>query len=181
MGRGKLIRTLGIFHPASCWPPLANDPVTVFRRPRCELVALRFQCQEMSQNPVIRKAGTYLIAGVKLPPRWRDSFGFHGARLAHKPPLRRSIFVGTVFYETPFFGTVKRFNLAPSPESTGYRTGNNMNNWSWKDSPELMARLRSAQNSSANQHIDILTFAGFCESEEQLARHVAFYEARSGE
>ena len=50
--------------------------------------------------------------------------------------------------------------------------------WSWKQSPELMARLNSAQNHPANSNVDITTYAGFCDSEADLARHVAHYEAR---
>ena len=51
--------------------------------------------------------------------------------------------------------------------------------WSWRQSPELMARLNSAQNHPANGNVDITTFAGFCDSEAELARHVAYYEARA--
>ena len=54
-----------------------------------------------------------------------------------------------------------------------------MANWNWKQSPELMARLKKAQNHPANAGVDILTYAGFCDSEADLARHVAYYEARS--
>ena len=57
--------------------------------------------------------------------------------------------------------------------------GNEMQTqWSWKQSPELMARLNSAQNHPANSNVDITTYAGFCDSEDDLARHVAHYEAR---
>lgn len=52
--------------------------------------------------------------------------------------------------------------------------------WTWKDSPELMARLRKAQNAPINSHTDILTFAGFCGSAEALQRHVEYYEQRAG-
>lgn len=52
-------------------------------------------------------------------------------------------------------------------------------NWTWKDSPELMKRLNAAQNSPANCNVDITTFAGFCDSAEELERHVSFYEAKA--
>lgn len=47
--------------------------------------------------------------------------------------------------------------------------------WSWKQSPELMERLRAAQN--AYDCIDIMTFAGLCSSEAELRAHVERYEA----
>jgi hypothetical protein len=50
-----------------------------------------------------------------------------------------------------------------------------MKTWTWKQSPELMARLAKAQN-AIKAPIDIMTFAGFCESEAELARHVEYYE-----
>jgi hypothetical protein len=51
--------------------------------------------------------------------------------------------------------------------------------FSWKDAPELMARLGSAQNHPANDMIDIMTFAGFASSHAELLRHVEHYEARA--
>ncbi len=49
--------------------------------------------------------------------------------------------------------------------------------YSWKDYPELMARLSSAQNEGRNLTRDVMTFAGFCESAEALERHVEACEA----
>lgn len=49
--------------------------------------------------------------------------------------------------------------------------------WTWKQSPDLMARLVKAQN--RNTHIDIMTFAGFCDSEAELQRHVESYEVKA--
>lgn len=48
--------------------------------------------------------------------------------------------------------------------------------WNWKQSPDLMARLTKAQN--RNSHIDIMTFAGWCETEAALQAHVEYYEAK---
>lgn len=44
----------------------------------------------------------------------------------------------------------------------------------WRDNPDLMARLTAAQN--VLQHIDIVTFAGMCDSREELLRHVEHNE-----
>lgn len=52
-----------------------------------------------------------------------------------------------------------------------------MRTFTWKDAPELMERLNAAQN-ALETPIDIVTFAGFCESREELAAHVERYEAR---
>lgn len=46
----------------------------------------------------------------------------------------------------------------------------------WKQNPDLMARLVEAQNHPKNCNIDILTFAGMCDSREELERHVVRYE-----
>jgi hypothetical protein len=51
--------------------------------------------------------------------------------------------------------------------------------WTWKDSPELMGRLATVQNHAAHAHIDIMTFAGMCDSEQELRRHVEWYEAKA--
>ena len=51
--------------------------------------------------------------------------------------------------------------------------------WTWKDAPELMARLSAAQNHPANVNIDIQTFAGLCENAAELLRHVERYEAKA--
>lgn len=50
-----------------------------------------------------------------------------------------------------------------------------MDTWNWKQSPELMARLRTAQN-SLKAPIDIMTFVAFMNSEDELRRHVEHYE-----
>ncbi len=44
--------------------------------------------------------------------------------------------------------------------------------WSWKDSPELMARLIAIQNDGNHEHQDIVTYAGWCGSEAELIRHI---------
>lgn len=49
--------------------------------------------------------------------------------------------------------------------------------WTWKQSPELMARLTAAQNALTTP-IDIMTYAGFCGSEEALRKHVERYETQ---
>lgn len=52
-----------------------------------------------------------------------------------------------------------------------------MTEYSWRDEPELMGRLSKAQ-SALRAPIDIMTFAGMCQSREQLERHVKYYEER---
>jgi hypothetical protein len=49
--------------------------------------------------------------------------------------------------------------------------------FSWRDAPDLMHRLAAAQN-KITAPIDIMTFAGFCNSREELERHVVRYETR---
>lgn len=49
----------------------------------------------------------------------------------------------------------------------------------WKANPDLMARLTAAQNHEANLGQDIMTFAGFCDSREELLAHVARYELKA--
>ena len=51
--------------------------------------------------------------------------------------------------------------------------------WSWRHSPELMARLTTAQDHPKNSNIDIMTFAGMCDSADELLRHVEWYEGRA--
>ena len=51
-----------------------------------------------------------------------------------------------------------------------------MNIWTWRQSPELMARLTKAQN-ALRTPIDIMTYACWCETEEALRAHVERYEA----
>ena len=52
--------------------------------------------------------------------------------------------------------------------------------WSWKAEPVLMARIQAAQNTDANQHRDIMTFAGLCDSRAELERHVVSCEGQAG-
>lgn len=49
----------------------------------------------------------------------------------------------------------------------------------WKNNPELMARLTTAQNHEANINQDIMTFCAFFTTVEQLERHVEHYEERA--
>jgi hypothetical protein len=51
-----------------------------------------------------------------------------------------------------------------------------MQTWNWKQSPDLMARLTKAQN-ALRTPIDIMTYAGWCETEAALKAHVERYEA----
>ena len=51
----------------------------------------------------------------------------------------------------------------------------------WKQIPELMARLTSAQNHEANINQDIMTFCAFFTTVEQLERHVEHYEQQAAE
>lgn len=54
-----------------------------------------------------------------------------------------------------------------------------MNKFSWKDAPDLMDRLTSAQNSPAHENHDIMTFAGFMTSREELQAYVESNEERA--
>ena len=49
----------------------------------------------------------------------------------------------------------------------------------WKQNPDLMARLSAAQNAPENCAIDIMTWAGFCDSREELEQHVLRYERKA--
>ena len=49
----------------------------------------------------------------------------------------------------------------------------------WKSNPDLMSRLRTAQNHPAHSHIDIMTFAGMCSDRAELLRHVERYEGEA--
>lgn len=53
-----------------------------------------------------------------------------------------------------------------------------MTRWTFLQAPDLMERLIAAQNAMACRggQIDIVTFAGFCDSREELERHVSRYE-----
>ena len=52
---------------------------------------------------------------------------------------------------------------------------NNDPRYSWTQHPDLMARLTDAQN-ALHTPIDIMTYAGWCGSREDLERHVVRYE-----
>ena len=49
----------------------------------------------------------------------------------------------------------------------------------WKQNPDLMIRLQRVQNHPAFERQDVLTFAGMCDTREELARHVAYCEERA--
>lgn len=49
----------------------------------------------------------------------------------------------------------------------------------WKQNPDLMDRLSKAQNHPKNINADIMTFAGMCDSREELERYVIRYEERA--
>lgn len=51
--------------------------------------------------------------------------------------------------------------------------------FSWKDAPDLMDRLTTAQNHDANLAIDIMTWARLCGSRAELEHHVSYYEERA--
>lgn len=53
------------------------------------------------------------------------------------------------------------------------------NTFSWKDAPDLMAALVTAQNHPANIGQDHMTFAGMCSSRDELELHVARLEVRA--
>lgn len=48
--------------------------------------------------------------------------------------------------------------------------------FSWTQAPDLIARLTTAQNVLLTP-IDIMTFAHWCSSRDELERHVLRYEA----
>jgi hypothetical protein len=48
----------------------------------------------------------------------------------------------------------------------------------WKANPDLMERLIAAQN-RLRTPIDIVTFAGMCDSRAELEAHVLRYEERA--
>lgn len=49
-----------------------------------------------------------------------------------------------------------------------------------RENPDLIARLVIAQNAPPNMAIDIMTFAGLCDSRAELERHVIRYEILAG-
>lgn len=54
----------------------------------------------------------------------------------------------------------------------------NMAQFSWKDAPDLMDALARCQNSPLYANQDIMTFAGFCESRDELEGYLARHEIR---
>lgn len=48
--------------------------------------------------------------------------------------------------------------------------------FTWRNAPDLMARLTTAQNHPANENRDVMTFAGMCDSRAELERHVLHCE-----
>lgn len=63
--------------------------------------------------------------------------------------------------------------------NTATQTAATTARWSWKNHPDLMARLTTAQNHPKNIRQDIMTCVGFFDSEAELIRHVEFYEGRA--
>lgn len=53
--------------------------------------------------------------------------------------------------------------------------------FSWTQAPDLMARLTEAQNHPANVNVDIMTWAGLCNSRAELEAHLSHYETRAAE
>lgn len=53
------------------------------------------------------------------------------------------------------------------------------NTWTWKDAPDLMAALATAQNHPANIGQDIMSFAGMCDSRDELELHLCRAEIRA--
>jgi hypothetical protein len=51
-----------------------------------------------------------------------------------------------------------------------------LTNFSYRNEPELLARLIRAQN-SLERPVDIVTYAGWCETADALRAHVERYEA----
>ena len=49
----------------------------------------------------------------------------------------------------------------------------------WRENKDLMDRLIDAQNSVALQNVDVMTFAGMCDSREELEKHVVRCEERA--
>lgn len=51
----------------------------------------------------------------------------------------------------------------------------------WKQAPDLMAALASVQNHPRFENVDVMTFAGMCDTVEELARHVIACENRAAD
>ena len=49
----------------------------------------------------------------------------------------------------------------------------------WKECPDLLDRLTEAQNSEAFEHQDVMTWAGMCDTRDELERHVVICEQRA--
>jgi hypothetical protein len=49
----------------------------------------------------------------------------------------------------------------------------------WRSNPDLIERLTTAQNSPALANQDVMTWAGLCETREELERHVVACEQRA--
>jgi hypothetical protein len=52
--------------------------------------------------------------------------------------------------------------------------------FSWRDEPEMIDRLTRAQN-GIRANVDVMTFAGLCESREQLEAHVIACEEKAAD
>ena len=50
--------------------------------------------------------------------------------------------------------------------------------FSWRDAPDLIQALTKAQNSPCNANRDILTFASFCDSRDELEGYLCKQEIR---
>lgn len=53
------------------------------------------------------------------------------------------------------------------------------NKWTWKDAPDLMAELTRVQNAPVNSNIDIMSYAGMCDTRAELELHLARCEIRT--
>lgn len=53
--------------------------------------------------------------------------------------------------------------------------------YSWRDNMDLIARLTTAQNSPALANVDVMTFAGMCDSRAELEKHVTRCEERAAQ
>lgn len=51
----------------------------------------------------------------------------------------------------------------------------------WQTETDLMERLTSAQNHPVHNHLDIMSFAGMCDSRAELEGHVIRAEKRAAE
>ena len=49
----------------------------------------------------------------------------------------------------------------------------------WKNNPDLIERLTRAQNTPIHAGVDIMTFAGFCDSREELESYVIRAEEKA--